>query len=69
MRYSVNVRMKNPGPAKYLIDSSETNDFMDAFYAGKRAAMEIDSDHFVEIFDNETNDVLMTFNGEAKKSA
>lgn len=62
MKYSVNIRMKNPGPAKFLIASEETNDYMDAFYAAQRAADECDENHFVEIVDNEKKEVIQTFN-------
>ena len=63
MKYSVNLRMKNPGPAKYLIDSRDASDFMEAFGMATRMAAEIDKDHFVEIFDNEINERAAHFGG------
>jgi hypothetical protein len=62
MKYSINLRMKNPGPAKYLLDSVEANEFMDAFHLAKNMADDANEEQFVEIFDNESKDVVATFN-------
>ena len=66
MKYSINLRMKKPGPAKYLIDSREEDNFMEAFRAATRMAAEIDNDHFVEIFDNDINERVADFNGRVQ---
>lgn len=63
MRYTVCVRLKNPGPAKYLMESQDADDFMDAFYGAKRAAEKADKDCFVEIVDNNSGETIATFNG------
>ena len=62
MRYSVNLRMKNPGPAKYLIETSDVNDLTAAFYTGMHLSDKGDSDHFVEIVDNDNGGTIAIFN-------
>jgi len=61
MRYSVNLRMKNPGPTKYLVESAEKNDLIDAFYLGVQFAKSHKLDHYVEIVDNENGEIIAMF--------
>jgi hypothetical protein len=65
MRYSVNLRLKNPGPAKYLVDTREAEDLPSAFKAGDEliATMDI-KEHLIEIVDSSTNEVVASFNEE-----
>ena len=64
MRYSINLRMKNPGPAKFLIETCEANDLPSAFEAGDRmiSALNVE-EHFIEILDN-NGDKVASFNEE-----
>jgi hypothetical protein len=64
MKYSINLRLKNPGPTQYLIDVQERDDFMEAFYAAEKAAKDADDDHFIEIVDNELNEKIVSFKEE-----
>ncbi|CAM6003868.1 unnamed protein product [Sphagnum balticum] len=61
MKYSVNVRIKNPGIAKYLIDARDFDNFMDAFQSASNMAKELDNDHFVEIVDNDFNEKVVNY--------
>lgn len=56
--------MKNPGPAKYLIKSCEEDSLINAFQAACDISKAIDSDHFVEIVDNQTGEKIAGFNKE-----
>lgn len=63
MRYSVNLRMKNPGPAKYLIDARETDNMVKAFEIATAVMTNInDDEHFVEIVDMQTGESIANFN-------
>ena len=62
MKYSVNLRMKNPGPAKYLIESCEVDNITNAFYAATNMITANEGDHFVEIIDNNTNEKVAGIN-------
>jgi hypothetical protein len=64
MRYAINVRMKNPGPAKYLIESRDSSDYMVAHYIAQHLCAKADKDHFVEIVDDNTGEQLACFNNE-----
>jgi len=62
MKYSINLRMKNPGVAKYLIKTEDTNDHMIAFYLASHMLDSSDKDHFVEIVDNDSDETIANFN-------
>ena len=63
MRYTVKLRMKNPGPAKYLIDSKDVNNMVEAFELATSVLANVDEkEHFVEIVDNITGDTIANFN-------
>ena len=49
--YSIELRMKNPGPAKYLIAVTQRDDLTQAFAAADELMDENDKDHFVQICD------------------
>lgn len=63
MRYSVNLRMKNPGPAKYLIDSRECDNMCEAFTLATAVLANVDAkEHFVEIVETATGEKIAGFN-------
>jgi hypothetical protein len=65
MKYTVNLRWKNLGPAKYLIDSKEANDLTQAYYIGDQMIenqLKVD-EHFIEILDP-AGDIVASFNTE-----
>jgi hypothetical protein len=64
MKYSINLRMKNLGPAKYLIDSCEAGDFSTALNKASDLMdkVDIEKDYFVEIVDNATGDRVAGLN-------
>ena len=61
-KYSVQVRMKNPGVTKYLMESSDHDSFMSAFYYAQKQVDRISSDYFIEIRDAESNEKMASFN-------
>jgi len=62
MKYAVYLRMKNLGPAKFLIDSWQFDDFMSAFHHAKDVAGKLEQDHFVEICESKSGEKLAGFN-------
>lgn len=58
--YSIEVRLKNPGPAKYLIQSVQRDDLNEAFRIAGTLADVTDKDHFVQIR-NDVNEVIANF--------
>ena len=63
MKYTVKLRMRNPGPAKYLIDSRDSNNMVEAFEIATAVLASVDeNEHFVEIVDNESGDTIASFN-------
>jgi len=66
MKYSVNVRMKNPGVAKYLIEARDTDDMHEAFCLAIAMVEKHEKDgYFVEVIDNNTNEKVAGFNESA----
>jgi hypothetical protein len=61
-KYSINTRMKNQGPAKYLIDTQGCDDLNEAFSVASNLADSCGADHFVEIVENYSNEKVATFN-------
>lgn len=57
-KYHVDLRWSNPGPAKYLIDSWERDDFMDAFYLAQEKAKVLEEGHFIEIREVESGETF-----------
>jgi len=59
-KYSVDLRWTNPGVAKYLIESWEFTEFMDAFNHAKEKADKVTDEFFLELRDG--NEVIASFN-------
>lgn len=67
MKYSVNLRMKNPGPTKFLIESKDSEDLVGAFIVADEIIAKtpnMEKDYFVEIYDNVSKEKIASFNEE-----
>ena len=63
MKYSVNLIMKNPDQAKFLIDCKDTNDIVNAFEIANDLLHHNDvKGHFVEIVDNDSGEKIAGIN-------
>lgn len=61
MRYSVQMRMNNPGVTKFLLESVDKDDFMEAFQLANEMADKCDKDSFVEIVNADNGDKICKF--------